>query len=310
MFMRFHTMRFLFSLISGLFFFSAFAGDMDVMPSQKSEKDSLLAVMVQVGPIILKHPEFAERDSANRIFTQALAAFLQDDEGFEQPLDILTNMIRLSDSKNEVVICTWQMPDANFIYKRFGIVAAEGRRKKIEITILEDKLLEMGDEAAFKYLRPSDWFGALYYKMIPQKEDGEEFYTLLGYAPNKVLNRKVVEVMTIDNRGRPRFGKKVFLIERFQDELYRKPPMRLVMKYSPNLVASLKWNAVEEMIVMDHLSPPDGTLKKQFTMYGPDFSYDGLVWRKGWWELKEQIEFNSQQRVIIRPPAKLTPQNN
>ncbi len=310
MFKRFYTMRFLFLFSLGFFSFSAFAGGIRVAQAPNSETDSLLSVLVQTGPLILKHPEFAKRDSANRVFSQTLALFLQEDVGFEQPLDTLTNMIRLSDPKNEVVVCTWQMPDATFTYKRFGIVAAEGRRNKIEITILEDKLAEMGDEAAFKYLRPDDWFGALYYKMIPQKEDGETFYTLLGYAPNQVLNRKVVEVMTIDNRGRPRFGKKIFLIERFQDELYKKPPMRLVMKYNPNLVASLKWNEVEEMIVMDHLSPPDGVFKKQFTKYGPDFSYDGLVWRKGWWELQEQVEFNSQQRVIIRPPAKPAPKNN
>ncbi len=268
-----------------------------------SSTDSITTLLSHAGKHILQHPEFARRDSANSLFRRALVDFLATKEGFSHPLDSVKNMIRLSDPKGKVVICTWQMPNADFEYVRFGVVAALDGRGRIQVSVLEDRLMELGDKATFKLLRADSWPGALYYKILPVKKEGEELYTLLGYAPGSELNRKIVEVLRIDRRGRPRFGGKVFRIERFEDELYRKPPMRLIMKYHPRHTASLNWNPTEKMIIMDHLSPPDAAFIGQHNKYGPDFSYDGLSWEKGWWELKSEIRFNSGQNIQIRPPA-------
>lgn len=288
-----------------LLFVFAFAGSASLAAQKTAEKTTRAAVQLlfESGDLILKHPEFAVRDSANTYFQQALAQFLETDKGFAHPLDTVKNMLRLSDPKGEVVICTWQMPDANFDYQRFGIIAALDNKGRIKVTVLEDQAEALGEDATFKILRAEKWFGALYYKILPVKKDGETLYTLLGYAPGKILNQKVVEVLTIDFRGKPRFGDKVFRIEEFEDALYRKPPMRLILKYTPNHTASLNWNEKEQMIVMDHLSPPDVAQRGQYQYYGPDFSYDGLVWDKEWWILKEEVRFNSGQNIQIRPPA-------
>ena len=41
---------------------------------------------------------------------------------------------------------------------------------------------------------------------------------------------------------------------------------------------------------MDHLAPQDASMKRMYSFYGPDFTYDALYWNKGHWKLEEQIE--------------------
>lgn len=286
-------------------FFFAFAGSLHsrTPKTTSSKTDSVVQLLQEAGSLILAHPQFAKRDSANTVFTEVLKAFLGSKAGFVHPLDTVKNAIRLSDTKQKVVIVTWQMPNQQFEYKRFGMVAAKSRKGEIEVTLLQDAQKDLGEAATFKMLRADKWFGALYYKLLPIEKDDETMYTLLGYIPGKEINQKVVEILSIDFRGRPRFGNQVFLIEKFEDAVYKKPPMRLILKYTPNHSASLRWLEKEQMIVMDHLSPPDAAQIGQYQYYGPDFSYDALVWKNNWWELKEQVTFNSGQNIQIRPPA-------
>jgi hypothetical protein len=51
---------------------------------------------------------------------------------------------------------------------------------------------------------------------------------------------------------------------------------------------------------MDHMSPPDASQKRFFMVYGPDFSYDALVWRDEEWHLQENITFEND--VQTAPP--------
>jgi hypothetical protein len=42
-------------------------------------------------------------------------------------------------------------------------------------------------------------------------------------------------------------------------------------------------------IVFDHLSPPKATLKGAEETYGPDFTYDAFIWKKGKWARQKVI---------------------
>ena len=118
------------------------------------------------------------------------------------------------------------------------------------------------------------------------------------------MNEKVIDIIEIDKNGRPVFGAKVFHIEEFMDKVLTRPPMRLILKYGGDYAASVRWNEEEELIVMDHLSPPDAKLKGVYRMYGPDMSYDALRWDKKWWYLDPEVKFNSRQEIEIKPPDK------
>lgn len=255
-----------------------------------------------VGRMILEHPEYKVRDSANTYFKELLSEAIATEKGFDHPFRAVTNMLRLADDEGLFRLFTWQMPDSTFRYVRYGMVVVKTKKGDYIVTELIDRIDEI-PEAQFRYLKPKDWYGAIYYKMIPVGKGRKRVYTLLGYAPGQKLNRKIVDVIEVGRNGKIRFGAKVFKIDNFMDKVLRKPPMRLILSYNPDYAASVRWLDNEEMIVMDHLSPPNDKLKGVYQMYGPDFTYDGLVWDDGWWNLETGVLFNSGQENRIVPPS-------
>lgn len=274
-------------------FSSLFAQEEDPVYNEINE-------LMELGKTIREHHEYRVRKQANIKFEILLEEFLSTEKGYEHPLKQVNTMAGLNANKNEFRIFTWLMRDSLFEYVTFGLVAAK-TRKGIVVTHLEDKGKTMS-QPEFKILKPRNWMGAIYYKMIPVKKNRKVIYTLLGYAPGDPIQKKIIDVITVDKRGVPKFGAKVFLIEDFQDKKFRKPPMRLILAYSSDYSASVKWNEEEELIIMDHLSPPDPKLKGVYRTYGPDMSYDALEWDDDWWHLVPKPDFNSGQNVPVRPP--------
>ena len=264
---------------------------------------SLEQELAETGKKILAHPEYRERKLANQKFLDQLEEYISTEKGFDDPLATVTNMVRLA-GEDEVRVFTWQMPDSTYQYVRFGLVAAN-TRKGIVVTRLEDVAQNI-IQPEFKILKADEWYGALYYKLIPvkKKRGREVIYTLLGYAPGGEINQKIIDVIEVDSRGRPKFGARIFKVDQFMDKTLRKAPMRLILSYGGDYAASVRWNDEKEMIIMDHLSPPDDRLKGVYRMYGPDMSYDGLVWKDDWWNLESEVKFNSGQNVKIVPPNK------
>ncbi len=268
--------------------------------SQATDIEKMLA---ETGKQILVHPEFKERKQANKNFLEKLEEYIATEKGFNDALTSVTNMVRLT-AEDELRIFTWQMPDSTYKYQRFGLVAANTRRG-IVVTRLEDASADIS-QPEFKILKSNEWYGAIYYKLIPVKKGRNMVYTILGFAPGGHINQKIIDVIEVDGRGRPKFGARIFKVDHFMDKTLRKPPMRLILSYGGKYAASVRWNEEKEMIVMDHLSPPDDKLKGVYRMYGPDMSYDGLVWKDDWWNLETQVKFNSGQNVKIIPPDKPT----
>ena len=264
------------------------------------QSDSLVDLMFTEGRKILEHPEYSERQKANQNFKQCLEAYVSSETGFDDPLKDVTNMLRL-ELGDEARIYTWQMPDSLFQYKRFGLFVS-----RIDDEPVLTSLEEVPDviNMQFKVLKPKDWYGAIYYEAIPERKKKPRFYTVLGFAPGSDLNEKYIDVISIDKRGRPVFGAKVFHVDEFMDKTLQQAPMRLILKYNAEYAASVKWLDDESLIVMDHLSPPDAKLKGVYRMYGPSMSYNALRWDKKWWYLETEVEFNSKQNIEIRPPNK------
>jgi hypothetical protein len=116
------------------------------------------------------------------------------------------------------------------------------------------------------------------------------YYTLLGYRPSRAThNQKIIDVLNIEGRNMVRFGDKIFETPKIGDAKYKKPPHRLIFRYSTKATASIRWQEKEKQIMMDHLSVPDISMKEKWELYGPDFSYDALYWKEGKWYLKEEI---------------------
>ena len=251
------------------------------------EPKSIPGQLQASGRQILQASQYEVRDSAQQFFREQLASFVATEEGYAHPLDSVTNMLQVTGPKEKFRLFTWQMPNADYVLERFGLLAVK-RKDSIRITVLQDALNELSD-LQFGTYGPEQWPGALYYRLVPEGQKSSR-YTLLGYAPGEKYHRKIVEVLEIREDGTPRFGGKLFRIEKYQDRLLNRPPMRLLFTYSADYSATVHWDDKQDKVIMDHLAPPSEKMKGLYRTYGPDFTYDALYWEDGWWRLERGVE--------------------
>ncbi|MCR9154415.1 MAG: hypothetical protein NXI09_09925 [Bacteroidetes bacterium] len=278
-------------LLLGLFFVFGIA----------QAQDSLsLTDLARWGRISLESPIFEERDSANQRFNRGLQKFLSIEGNYLKPLPELSNMMRLESPDKRFAIYTWQRPNASRKYERFGLLAGEFKGET-KVIVFKDQLDQIPD-LQFKRCEAEEWPGAIYYKIIEMP--GEKYkFALLGLAMGESLNRKIIEIIKVGKKGKVTFGERHFKVDDWMDRVLNKPPRRLVLTYNAKYSSTLRWNEEAEMIIMDHLAPPEPKMKGLYQMYGPDFSYDGLFWDDGWWHLKTGVNFNTGQQIEIKPPS-------
>lgn len=121
------------------------------------------------------------------------------------------------------------------------------------------------------------WYGALYNKIIVKKTKAKTYYTLLGRDGNdKFSQKKLIEVLTFDANGTPRFGADIFNFE-------RKYPKRVIFEYSATCSMSVRYSNKKDSIVFGHLAPTSPHMEGQFQYYCSDMSFDGFGWKKGKW---------------------------
>lgn len=147
-----------------------------------------------------------------------------------------------------------------------------------------------------KRFRPDDWPGAIYYDVIIAHHRGRAYHLLLGWqGADALTSRKFAEGLEIQ-RGRIRLGAPWL-------EVDGRRTKRFHLIYGDNISATLRQEENTGRIVMDHLSPPSSELTGLHHYYGPDFTYDALIWEKDTWRLARNVEVidPAQNRPWIDP---------
>lgn len=268
--------------------------DASAMPEAKSVQ-SLAALerdLAVLGNKIVSGKLEADRLEANKEFFELLETCLYYDGAFEYPFEKVQNLSKLTAPSEEFRLFTWVVPLKNGTYSYFGFAIVKQKKDLPKIIELNDQSATL-ESPEYAWLKPDKWFGAIYYQTFEVKHKKKRYQVYLGYRPgDREVQEKLVEVVYVDN-NKLSFGAKIFETPLISDYKYEQRPYRLRFRYSKKVVASLKYKSELEMIVMDHLSPPDASFQRDWKMYGPDFSYDGIYWEKGKFYLKKQIEFDS-----------------
>lgn len=127
------------------------------------------------------------------------------------------------------------------------------------------------------------WQPKIYYGMVTKTYKRKKFYTLFGMDFNENRSSvKSIEVLGIQ-RGKPVFRGNQFLAN-------GKVKNRVILQYSPQVAASLRYNQELDMIVFDHLAPLHPIYYGNYQFYGPDGSYDGYHFEEGVWVLDEDVD--------------------
>jgi hypothetical protein len=204
-------------------------------------------------------------------------------------------------------IYNWNIPFTGGSNLYFCFLQISDKKNKKAFTILE--LRDRADsipDPEHTVLGANNWYGALYYKIIAEKPETGTIYTLLGWQGKDVTEmQKVIDVLTFDDKGLPRFGKKIF--NKYKDGENK----RVIFKYSPDVTMALRydaqflskgkqWNSssrtFEEksskssMIVFDRLVPVDAAEGKGLIIAPAGDIYDGFIFENGKWSFVEGVD--------------------
>lgn len=285
--------------ISALFFSIA-------LNAQIAVNDDMLN-LVGLGELIMYSETAEQRDSANAAFFLLLKDIVADAEDpFSKDFSEVKNLSVMDSDDGNLRVFTWLVPGVPGSETFHGLMMQRKKKKDFKLIPLNDRADSL-QNPEYRPLSASQWYGALYYQIFTVTDKKDTYHMLMGYRPiDENVQQKIIDVIHIDAYGMLQFGAKIFETPKLMDRVYHRPPYRLFLNYSAKVAASFRFRKQENKIVLDHLSPPDGTPVGQWQFYGPDFSYDGLAFENGKWVLKEDITIDSgiEQPLPSRAPRK------
>jgi hypothetical protein len=275
---------------------------------QKQAEDSLY--------MILKRLNLSQSDSITNILNQSfsdnLAEALKLPVNSKLPFDSLKRLIKIESPDRTFRIFHWNLPTRDGKHRYYGYLQVIKQKSPVVFP-----LADMSDSLVIpdtSILGPSHWYGALYYKIIPnQTASGSSYYTLLGWAAkNSRVAGKVIEILSFDNTGRPLFGKRIF--PGYQDG----GNTRIIFRFSSATTMALKyenqvietdrqWNKSKRtfestrkeipMIVLDRMVPPDPSLERQYQYYiAAGDVFDGFMLKNNAWVFVPGIDARNKNQ--------------
>lgn len=243
-----------------------------------AEVDSISNLLEEIANSITDKQKIEKND----YLIEFMTAFLKKGESFNADFSKVKHLSVLNSDDNLLRVFTWNLNYKDGSFQYFGFLQYRNKNK-IGVYFLNDKKYRTKDEIRF-YQTNSEWYGALYYEIITKKWNSLTYYTLIGWdGADFLINRKVIEVLYFDRKDIPIFGKKMFKLDRTNTG-------RLIFEYADRATMLLRYNKKQDMIVIDHLAPPEQKYTNMYQYYGPDFSYDSFIFRGGRWILQADID--------------------
>lgn len=236
--------------------------------------------------ILLNELRLAEDDytkeKKNTAFKDYLYQTLQLPGAYTYPFSKLRTVGFIDSPDGEVRIINWNVEQDDQTQKYYCfILHFNPRKKSVEVSELVDNSYELPPRPD-GILESSNWYGALYYKIIPIEKGSKTMYTLLGWdGNNSMSNIKLIDVLYFSGEN-PKLGSPIFKVK---DQTFK----RMFYEHSEKAVMSLKYEEDYKRIIFDHLSPETPNLAGFYSFYVPDLSYDAFVLEGNKWVLKEDV---------------------
>ena len=242
---------------------------------------------------------YKETVNLNNPFESYLNKVLKNDAAFRYPFDSLSKFMSIIKSPDEQIrIFNWnyELVNEQQLYGCF-IMKFDKKSTSYSTIKLNDASMFAKDPEYTQYNK-KNWYGALYYTIIPVKKDKAVYYTLLGWdGNNKFSNKKIIEIMSFQSNGNIKFGLPYFTYPN------GKTKRRVVFQYNKQSYMSLKYfkERKEELIIFDHLIPKSPQLEGMFDWYVTDLSFDAFKLENEKWVFIGQVNKNSKKDSKNRP---------
>lgn len=261
-----------------------------VLPKKELEKFRKTEDTLQkLSEIFIGDTSLDRRREACHAFIPKLVNALKTDNSFYYPFDSLQSVSKIYPPDSSFRIFTWQLSLPKGAFRYYGMI--QMKSEKLKLYPLLDKG-ELMDYQTQEILGADNWYGCLYYNIIQKQADKKTYYTLFGYQASDLLTRrKVVDILTFDDMGKPVFGAPMFYFK-YNDTARLKQEEtlnRFFIEYKYNASTVLNYDRELEMIVFDHVAPPTAKAKDATFMYVPDGTYEGFKWGNNRWNWIEKV---------------------
>src|SRR5665213_1255632 len=270
---------FLMLAILPLFIFAQHSDESGKIKQLQNYEDSLTSL----GKQFINDDNEMDRKNANYAFIKTLVSALKIPNSFLYPFDSVKSVSILNSPDNRFRIISWPVINDDGSYRFYGTIQIN--------TGGNLQMFPLDDYSPFMK-HPEDtitdnrkWYGAEYYKIIPVYSP-KLYYVLLGWKGNTAVSTKrVIEVLSFKD-DKPVLGLPVF-------DGSGKTIKRVVFEYTRQASMLLRYDPAQNLIVFDHLSPPEPKLKDRHETYGPDMSYDGYKLKNGRWVYEAGLDMRN-----------------
>jgi hypothetical protein len=228
-------------------------------------------------------------DARAKVITEILKVWhetLEYPESFLYSFDSLPFVGQVHSSDSLIRVYSWNFPNPEGTHQYFGFI--QKRPVPGENALYFELKQGSGNlSGAEEIIFTSDnWYGALYYEIIPVNLNNKTYYTLLALDLNDFFtNKKLIDILYFED-NLVKFGAPVF-------QIGKKIQFRVIFEYSSRAVMSLRYDSNRKMIIHDHLSPFQPRYEGQFHNYGPDFSFDGFILENDRWKQLIDIDISN-----------------
>ncbi len=261
-------------------------GSFKVYPNQflKTYEDSLVALHQAIASELNHSAKLELNKKFNAIFFQALSI----ESSFDYHFEGLKNVGKISSRDGMVRVFTWNIPLAGGLHRYFGFIQFKHKGSVQLFTLNDDR--KNFEVPQIETTNHNKWFGALYYHIQDVSFGGTTYYTLLGVDFNNLLSTKrVVEILSFNSKGEPVLGHPIISVRGHNIS-------RIIFEYSSQANMILRYDERSKMIVFDHLAPSRNDFHNHFQFYGPDMTFDGLIFENGRWVYVPNIDIRNPEK--------------
>ncbi|MDR2406489.1 MAG: hypothetical protein LBE13_00025 [Bacteroidales bacterium] len=258
--------------------------------------------IVKLHKSILSEPNTILRYQKNEQLLFLLEETLDLKNSMSYPFDSLKTISVLTSPDRKIRIFSWYLVSDEGVHEHYGYLQAYNEEKKdYKLYSLIDKWKQINNPEA-QVLSVWNWFGAMYTEIIEMNGiNNKTYYTLLGWNGRNIFSQcKVIEIMSLNNKGVPVFGAFVFkgyakkrimrivfeyakrspFVLHYEKQFYTQKSAKKDKKTNKYSVDTLSAN----MIIFNRLIPMDETLQDipQF-MVGEASLTDGFIEKDGKW---------------------------
>lgn len=248
--------------------------------------------LVVLRQAVLDADNDADRNEANKEFLMFMRDALQDPKSFDIDLDTIPVLADLKSGDGVFRMINWNVPHDDKTNDYHCFVQYTDRKTK-EFKVVELKKGFRGLEDEFrKVFSDRDWYGCLYYKIIPSKRGRKRkrAYMLLGWdGKDEYSSLKVIDIMKITNRG-IRFGADIF------EYPYERNIRRFILQYKADASVSLTYDEKKKRFVFNQLVPMQPDLEDMNEFYIPVLEFNAFEWKKRKWTYIENVKVKQETK--------------